>query len=134
MKACSGLTISKFGTSVWVGQQTMPKTCPSKTLTVERNAGLLLEADPTTLYYYKVGCKSRAGGMFSTRLVWKLPGQALKPQQTSRSKSPQAVLTNKQTWRNIQNPTTRLEVGIVITVFEEFLGKKRIKCRPINNS
>ena len=27
-----------------------------------------------------------------------------------------------------------LSVGIFITAFDEFLGKKRIKCRPINNS
>ena len=36
--------------------------------------------------------------------------------------------------KKIQNPTTRRAVGIAIAVFDKFLGKKRIKCRPINNS
>ena len=41
--------------------------------------------------------------------------------------------TEKQTdWRNIQEPLTSLEVGIVTTVFDEFLGKKRVKCGALN--
>ena len=56
------------------------------------------------------------------------------PKPLSHFKSRQAVLTNRQDWRNIQSPTTRCAVGIAITDFDEFLGKRRIKCHPINKS
>ena len=64
------------------------------------------------------GSRSRTSPKPLTDKPWQVP--------TSR--------TDRQDWRNIQNPTTRRAVCIVITVFDEFLGKKRIKCQPINNS
>ena len=45
------------------------------------NAVFPLEADPTTLYYYKVGCKTRGVGDKNTQKRWEILGSASTPQQ-----------------------------------------------------
>ena len=45
------------------------------------NAVFPLQADPTTLYYYKVGCKSRGVGDKNPQKRQKIFGSASTPQQ-----------------------------------------------------